>query len=163
MTADLPLHISSFISDEEDEKNFQNAGVYFSRSYPDEYGVGDKYDLLFGTASDTIARISYQDDGFWKINIDKRFPDIGYNGIRTRNSIYAQKCVHEWWSTVFQIVIWKFDIANYLDEIDLNECIECFSLKVLADAELEARIRSEERMKKAGESIQSAINRDQDN
>jgi len=69
--------------------------------------------------------------------------------------------VHEWWSTVFQITIWKFDIANYLDEIDLNECFECFSLKVLADAELEARIRREERMKKADKSIQSAINRDQ--
>ncbi len=148
MTETKPKHISDAITDSEDDWHVNRGMPCWSRSLDDD---GEPLDYLFGTEETTLARLFIMDgEPPHLIEINAKFPALGYDGLEVFDAYEGMKLVHEWWYVCFQIMASNFDISRH-PGIDLQECIECYSRTfVLAE-------REEEKLNRAGKIIQKAI------
>lgn len=148
MNRSRPKHISTEISEAEDEWHVERCMPFWSRSLCE---AGQPLDYLFGTEQITLARLLIMDEEPpHLIEINEKYPSLDYDGLDVLDPTEGMRLVHEWWYVCFQIIAASFDISQH-PETDIQEGIECYSRTVLL-AE-----REEERLRKAGKIIQKAI------
>lgn len=120
-------HISKTISDADDDLNWMHCSANWSQDLRED---GKPEDLLFGIPAKTIARLILSEGKPYRLQIDKCFPDFGYDGLTVSDEKVGKRQIHEWWTICFQMMVNEFDIANYT-EIDLQQHLELGHLKYL--------------------------------